>query len=33
MEIPTDTTFIKNRIANTEKLMEKYDKYYFDPTI
>ena len=33
MEIPTDTTFIKNRIANTEKLMKKYDKYYFDPTI
>lgn len=33
LEIPTDTTFIKKRIANTKKLMDQYDEYYFDPIV
>lgn len=33
LEIPVDTNFIKKRIANTKRLMNLYDKYYFDPMI
>lgn len=33
MEIPTDTTMLKNRIAATEKLMNRSDKYKYSDAV